>query len=189
MYIFFLASILITIFCYGKTREYIPSSYELQLEIADLKHQIHTFEVDMQLMEEKINTKKAPEPIDCKAIQSRMQMQENIIDKLSSEIKNLKKDIQYLLADLNKIHTQLITHEKSLQNVSELKNTLADLLKKIHSSTTKTRVKSYKVQVGDSLEKIAKLHYVSVEALKANNKLIRDTIFPGQELQIPHDTK
>ena len=83
----------------------------------------------------------------------------------------------------------MTTHENRLQSVSELKNTLADLLTKIHSSTTKTRVKSYKVQGGDSLEKIARLHHISVEALKANNKLIKDTIFPGQELQIPHDTK
>ena len=116
-------------------------------------------------------------------------MQENTVDKLSSEVKILKKDIQQFLEHLNKVNTQLVTHEKGLQNVSELKKTLADLLKKIHSSTTKTRVKSYKVQAGDSLEKIARLHHVSVEALKANNKLIRDTIFPGQELQIPHDTK
>lgn len=181
---FLLACILLTTFCYGKTHEYNPSSYELQLEIADLKHQIRTFEVDMQLIEEKI-----PEPIDCKALQSRIQMQENTIDKLSSEIKNLKKDIQQLLEHLNKINTQLTAHENRLQNVSELKSTLADLLKKIHSSTIKTRVKSYKVQGGDSLEKIARLHHVSVEALKANNKLIKDTIFPGQELQIPHDTK
>lgn len=186
---FFLACMLITTFCYGKTREYSPSSYELQLEIADLKHQIRTFEVDMQLMEEKIDAQKTPEFIDCKALQSRIQMQENTIDKLSSEIKILKKDIQQLLEHLNKVNTQLIIHENGLQNVSELKNTLADLLKKIHSSTTKTRVKSYKVQAGDSLEKIARLHHVSVEVLKANNKLIRDTIFPGQELQIPHDTK
>lgn len=189
MHILFLACALITTFCYGKTREYIPSSYELQLEIADLKHQIRTFEVDMQLMEEKIDTQKPPEFIDCKTLQSRIQMQENTIDKLSSEIKVLKKDIQQLLEHLNKVNAQLITHEKGLKNISELKSTLADLLKKIHSFTTKTRVKSYKVQVGDSLEKIARLHHVSVVALKANNKLIKDTIFPGQELQIPHDTK
>ncbi|MCL6755792.1 MAG: LysM peptidoglycan-binding domain-containing protein [Candidatus Rhabdochlamydia oedothoracis] len=185
----FLTCMLITTFCYGKTREYIPSSYELQLEIADLKHQIRTFEVDMQLMEEKIDAQKTPVFIECKELQSRMQMQENTIDKLSSEIKNLKKDIEQLLEHLNKMNTQLIAHEKGLQNVSELKNTLADLLKKIHPSTTKTRVKSYKVRAGDSLEKIARLHHVSVEELKANNKLIKDTIFPGQELKIPHDTE
>ena len=186
---FFLACVLITSFSYGKntTREYSPSSYELQLEIADLKHQIRTFEVDMQLMEEKIDAQKNLKAIDCKELQSRIQTQEGLIDKLCFEMKTLEKNIQQLLEQQSKISTQLITHEQRLQSVSELKNTLADLLKKIHSS--KARVKSYKVQVGDSLEKIARLHHVSVEALKANNKLIKDTIFPGQELQIPHDTK
>jgi N-acetylmuramoyl-L-alanine amidase len=43
------------------------------------------------------------------------------------------------------------------------------------------------VQAGDSLEKIARKHLISVEALKAFNKLKNDTIFIGQELQIPHD--
>lgn len=189
MNIFFIACTLITTFCYGKTREYSPSSYELQLEIANLKHQIRTFEIDMQLMEEKIDVHKNPACMDCKVLQSRVQAQENTIDTLSSEIKTLKKDIHQLLEHLNKVNTQLISHEKGLQDVFELKNTLADLLKKIHASTTKTRAKSYKVQAGDSLEKIARLHHVSVEALKTNNQLIKDTIFPGQELQIPHDTK
>ena len=183
---FFLACMLITTFCYGKTREYNPSSYELQLEIADLKHQIRTLEVDMQLMEEKIDAQKTSES---KTLQSRIQTQEEVIDKLCSKIQILEKNIEQLLKHQNEINTQLTTHENRLQSVSELKNTLADLLKKIHSSTTKIRARSYKVQGGDSLEKIARLHHVSVEALKANNKLIKDTIFPGQELQIPHDTK
>lgn len=183
---FFLSCILITTFCYGKTREYNPSSYELQLEIADLKHQIRTLEVEMQLMEEKIDEQKASES---KVLQSHIQIQEEVIDKLCSKIQIFEKSIEQLLEHQNKINTQLTTHENRLQSVSELKNTLEDLLTKIHSSTTKTRVKSYKVQGGDSLEKIARLHHISVEALKANNKLIKDTIFPGQELQIPHDTK
>lgn len=186
---FFLACVLLTTFCYGKnTREYSPSSYELQLEMAELKHQIHTLKVDMQLVEEKVNEQKNPElPVDCKALQSRIQVQENTIDNLSSKINNLEKYIQQLLEQQNKTEVQLKTHETRLQNVSELKNTLANLLKRINASTIKA--KSYRVQSGDSLEKIARLHHVSVEALKANNKLISDTIFIGQELQISHDTK
>ena len=186
MNIFCFVCMLITALCYGKTREYNPSSYELQLEIADLKHQIRTLEVDMQLMEEKIEAQKTSES---KVLESRIQIQQNTIDKLYSEMQILEKNIQKLLEYQSKISTQLTSHENRLQSISELKSTLAELLKKIHSSTTKTRVKSYKVQGGDSLEKIARLHHVSVEELKTNNKLIKDTIFPGQELQIPHDTK
>lgn len=186
---FFLTCLLITTFCYGKAaREYSPSSYELQLEITELKHQIHTLKVDMQLMEEKVDTQKNPELlVDYKALQSRIQRQENTIDHLSSGIKNIKRSIQQLLDHQNKTEIQLNAHENRLQNVSELKNTLATLLKKMHSSATKKQ--SYRVKSGDSLEKIAKLHHISVETIKTNNKLTSDTIFIGQELQISHDTK
>ncbi|MGL5626980.1 MAG: LysM peptidoglycan-binding domain-containing protein [Candidatus Rhabdochlamydia sp.] len=186
---FFLTCLFITTFCYGKnTREYTPSSYELQLEITELKHQIRTLKVDMQLIEEQVNAPKNPELlIDCKALQLRIQRQENTIESLSSGIKNVERSIQQLLEHQNKTEAQLTAHENRLQNVSELKNTLANLLKKMHSSTTKKQ--SYRVQAGDSLEKIAKLHRISVETIKANNKLTSDTIFIGQELQISHDAK
>lgn len=186
---FFLTCLLITTFCYGKnTCEYTPSSYELQLEVTELKHQIRTLKVDIQLMEEKVDAQKNPELFaDCKALQLRIQRQENTINGLSSEIKNMERSIQQLLEHQKKTERQLNAHESRLQNVSELKNTLANLLKKMHASTTKKQ--SYRVQAGDSLEKIAKLHRVSVETIKANNKLTSDTIFIGQELQISHDTK
>lgn len=190
---FFFACICILLnpLCHGKnTREYTPSSYELQLEIAELKHQIRTLKVDLQLIEEKISTQKNTDLLaDCKTLPSRIQIQENTIDNLSSTIKNLEKYVQQLLEHQNNTDTQLQTHENQLQNVSELKNTLANILKKMNSTTEKKRVKSYRVQAGDSLEKIARRHLVSVEALKASNKLTSDTIFIGQELQIPYGTK
>lgn len=177
--------------CYGKNaREYTPSPYELQLEIAELKHQIRTFKVDLHLIEEKISAQeKTDSPADYKDLQSRIQAQENIIDNLSSTIKGLEKYVKQLLEHQNNIDSQLQTYASQLQNVSELKNTLAHILKKMDSTTGKPRLRSYRVQAGDSLEKIARRYLVSVESLKASNKLSNDTIFIGQELQIPHGTK
>lgn len=191
IYFFSCICILITSFCYGKsTREYTPSSYELQLEIAELKHQIRTLKVDLELIEEKATPQKAPALLaDYQALQSRIHVQEKTIDQILLALKKLEKSIQQILEHQDKTEAQLKNHENRLQSVSELKNTLANLLKKMQTATTKTRVKSYRVQAKDSLEKIARLHLVSVEALKANNKLTSDTIFIGQELQIPHDTQ
>lgn len=191
IYFFSCICILITPFCYGKsTREYTPSSYELQLEIAELKHQIRTLKVDLELIEEKATPQKTPELLaDYQALQSRIHVQEKTIDQISLALKSLEKSIQQILEHQDKTEAQLKNHENRLQSVSELKNTLTNLLKKMQTATTKTRVKSYRVQAKDSLEKIARLHLVSVEALKASNKLTSDTIFIGQELQIPHDTQ
>ena len=44
---------------------------------------------------------------------------------------------------------------------------------------------TYKVQPGDSLEKIARLHKVSVQALRDANQLTNDRILIGQTLKIP----
>ncbi len=46
-------------------------------------------------------------------------------------------------------------------------------------------LKSYRVKPGDSLEKIAKRHKISLESLKKANSLSDDRIMIGQDLQIP----
>jgi len=43
----------------------------------------------------------------------------------------------------------------------------------------------YKVKNGDSLEKIAKNHHTTIQALKVANQLSNDRIVVGQTLQIP----
>ena len=43
----------------------------------------------------------------------------------------------------------------------------------------------YKVKPGDSLEKIARTHKISVEKIKKLNGLDQDLIVVGQELKIP----
>lgn len=47
------------------------------------------------------------------------------------------------------------------------------------------KTRSYTVQDGDSLWKIAKRHKISTEALRKHNKLTKDLLRPGMVLQIP----
>ena len=42
----------------------------------------------------------------------------------------------------------------------------------------------YIVKSGDTLEKIAKLHGTSIQAVRTANKMKKDMIFPGQKLQL-----
>jgi LysM repeat protein len=49
-------------------------------------------------------------------------------------------------------------------------------------STQKPRV--YVVKAGDTVEKIARMHRTSVEAIKAENKLKNHLLKPGQQLRV-----
>ncbi|WIK66251.1 LysM peptidoglycan-binding domain-containing protein [Globicatella sanguinis] len=53
------------------------------------------------------------------------------------------------------------------------------------SETTASQEQTYDVVEGDTLNKIAEKHGVTVEALKAANELTDDNIFVGQTLKIP----
>lgn len=53
------------------------------------------------------------------------------------------------------------------------------------SETTASEEQTYEVVEGDTLNKIAEKHGVTVEALKAANNLTDDNIFVGQTLKIP----
>ena len=65
---------------------------------------------------------------------------------------------------------------------------LADLkssLKTLTTSIAKEMTTIYIVKSGDSLEKIARNHKISTEALKKANQLSQNKILVGQELIIP----
>lgn len=75
---------------------------------------------------------------------------------------------------------------KSMVEVWEAKETARELATKpLEATSSSDSDKTYKVQSGDSLEKIAKAHKVSVQSLRAANQLTGDRILIGQTLKIP----
>jgi hypothetical protein len=58
-----------------------------------------------------------------------------------------------------------------------------DVIKVVEPTTERKR--TYTIQPGDNLWKIAKKHKVSIEALRKHNKLTSDKLRPGKELEIP----
>lgn len=73
---------------------------------------------------------------------------------------------------------------QSMMEVWQAKETAKEIVKDITNKANESG-KTYKVQSGDSLGKIAQNHKVSVQALRDANQLTNDRIIIGQTLKIP----
>lgn len=93
-----------------------------------------------------------------------------------------KEKIAELEATIEAQNQHMVTLETGLESILEIIQ--AKSPSKTSNSISSTG-KTYKVQPGDSLDKIARLHKISVQALKDANQLTKDRILVGQSLQIP----
>lgn len=131
-------------------------------------------------------------------------------ETLNQSLKNLETMFRGLMADVRQIKTQANESVNVLgqyqQKITELENliqtqnqqmqnfeaALQSMMEVWEAKETAKEIASrplegqtYKVQSGDSLEKIARLHKVSVQALREVNQLTNDRIIIGQTLKIP----
>ncbi len=93
---------------------------------------------------------------------------ETVIDAQKSQLSNLEEAV------------------RSLMDIMQVKESLSD--KKVAQNDNVEKVESggvYRVQAGDTLEKIARRHNITIDALKEKNNLTRDRIIVGQKLTIP----
>jgi LysM repeat protein len=159
---------------------------DLRMEVADLKHALHATEVEVKILEERVEaaegkatTVKIDETADLK---KKISALERSIDKINGEIRSLASYTSQTTASLSQYREQILMLDRKLDEVAKLRSTLSELsqsARQYESSAT------YRVKTGDSLEKIARKYQVSVEALKQENKLSSDKIIVGQELSIP----
>lgn len=134
-------------------------------------------------------------------------------ETLNQSLTNLETMVRGLMNDLRQIKTQSNDSVTVLgqykQKISELENLLQvqnqhmqnleaalqsmmevwqakEAAKEIVNKANEPGpVRNYKVQPGDSLEKIARSQKVSVQALREANQLVNDRILVGQNLKIP----
>lgn len=76
---------------------------------------------------------------------------------------------------------------QSMMEVWQAKESAKEMINKASEATNKPGEsgRTYKVQAGDSLEKIARTQKVSVQALREINQLTNDRILVGQTLKLP----
>ena len=142
---------------------------ELKGDIADLKHTLHATEVELKLLEEKIENQELA--------QKKIAAFEKSLDRLSGELKSLSAFATQTTTSLSQYRDHISEIDRKLSEISNLRATLSQI-----SKSYTTQEQTYQVKSGDSLEKIAKKFEISVETLKKNNHLTSDRIVIGQQL-------
>jgi LysM repeat protein len=187
-----------------------PEMDELRIELDDLKHALNTTQVELRLLDERLgkqdkaltsvkgqNQGKEASSLSLltaqvSTLEKKVSTLERTLEKAANDLRTLSTSVNQTLSKLQNLETDLSTHDKRLEEVSKLKGTLTSISKAIGQRTTSepssTPTKSYRVKAGDSLEKIARLHHVSVDTIRKINNLSNDKIVVGQELRLPDDS-
>jgi LysM repeat protein len=156
-----------------------PAINDLRMEIADLKHALHGTEVEIKLLEERVESAEGTHTTtslhETSDLKRKISALEKNIDKLAADIRSLTHFSTQTSSTLSVYRDQICTIDNKLDEIAKLRSTLSQL----------SKPSSYQVKAGDSLEKIARKYQVSVEQLKQENHLSSDRIVIGQELAIP----
>lgn len=179
--------------------------HEMQTNLDDVKHGINCFQTELQILDGRIKyyeqTFASLKPHD-------LEKQQAKLDQLSLQVQALEKkwascdkiqqkDTQELREisshahettsalsqfrdRIGELEQEILAQNRRFDELAKLKGHIESLSKGISGE-----VKLYKVKAGDSLEKIARTHKISVEKIKKLNDLDHDLIVVGQELKIP----
>ncbi|HSW72039.1 MAG TPA: LysM peptidoglycan-binding domain-containing protein [Chlamydiales bacterium] len=184
---------------------------EMRTKVDDLRHDIHCFKTEMEILEGKI---KHHENTLCQLKVGYVEKQEERWENMFKEMQEIKKklvqveqgrqnelkDIKQLSSHANEttfsltqfkekieeLEKQFSLHSRKYDEMLKLKGTLETLSLNLQKeSNDSPLIKIYKVRAGDSLEKIAKAHQTNSQYLKKINQLEKDLIQVGQEIKVP----
>lgn len=167
----------------------IQSSYSrLQHQVSNSKSEIKTFEerlINFELMLESLREELAGSKEQQKeTIQARSHSLELRIASLEQTSKALSSDLKKMSDHLQENKQKLLEMDK---NFSNLQSAVASLIEAFQEKTEGNATR-YTVKNGDSLDKIAKAHHTSVQAIKEYNGMNSDKIIVGKTIKIPPRT-
>ncbi len=177
---------------------------EMRLEIGDLRHAIQGQRTEITLLQDRLRdqegmtdtalkTRSRLEPLvqQLASLEKKFLLLERQQDRILSDLKMLGKhhdqsgtSLQAMQEKLRVLQLEIEQHAARLNDIVQLKSTLNQVSRAISDKNAPAQAKRYRVKSGDSLEKIAKQHGISVSELKKLNNLNTDKILAGQELLI-----
>lgn len=196
------ALLLVSCDAVSKSSDQQVALQNIKADLEDLKHQMHNVSMDISIIEEKVNN----QDLEFASFQDRLAagnqaqqrvMKGSLVDvesKLDSldkfqvgtlqDIRNLKENFNSLNSSLSQYKDKLNVAEK---NVSSLKTALESIMAVVQRDINISGNSiTYKVQAGDSLDRISRRYNTTVEAIKKINDLDSDLIVIGQELRLPN---
>ncbi len=172
---------------------------EMRIELADVKHTLKGYQVELNILEEKLKNQTAAKP-DAKlkdvsgqlaALERKVAQLEKVQEKALADLRGLSghanqtsSAFEQVRKKLFDIEQEIATQSHRLDEVGKLKGTLTSISK---AMAQKPSSKTHRVKPGETLEKIARLEGTSVDALKKLNHLQHDRIFVGQEIKLPDE--
>lgn len=187
---------------------------ELRDSIDDLRHEVNNHEAELRTFDEKLNNQdgrmdsllqqiessvRANKDLlkgETGSLEERVASQESLNKGIVADMKLLKShanDTATIIGQykqkLGELEKMIEAQNRSLDALQNAIQALADAMQVKHGAVAlETSVeggKMYKVKPGDSLEKIAKAHQTTIQAIKELNGLTKDRIVVGQSLKIP----
>jgi LysM repeat protein len=185
----------------------VPSGHavvadELRIELDDLKYALHTTQVDLGLLSErlqkqgtlvhKVQDQQTPSSSQLASLEKKVLHLENLLEKMAGDVRAMHQSLHQTLSKIHSLETHISQHEKRLDEVTKLKGTLTSISKAIGQRSisdggASSAKKTHQVKAGDSLGKIAHLHQIPIETLRKINHLSTDKILVGQELKLDED--
>ena len=151
---------------------------EMHTEIAELKHSLHSTEIELKLLQENLEHQ----------TDTKVGQVSELVEEMSKKISMLSKNHDKLCADLK----SLAAHAgQTTTALSQYRTKIQELEKSLslaqRQQKQEKKEEHYRVQSGDTLEKIARLHHTTVQHLKVLNGLQGEIIYVGQLLKISKD--
>lgn len=185
---------------------------DLRTAIDALRHEVENHETELQMFTERVDNQEETvaslrqQVLD--ANQANKELVKGNASGFDSKLSAIEASNKGLIADLvqlkshaNDTSTTLTQYKQKLgeleqliilqnQNIENLQSAVRSLTEAIQlkdslPSTAESTGKTYRVQPGDSLEKIARKHNTTIQAIKDLNHLTSDRIIVGKTLQIP----
>jgi LysM repeat protein len=171
-----------------------------EVEIRAFENRLHTQETMMETIREQLTNSVETQNELSKTQIVHLECRTNTLDETlkalvtdmrqmrgqSNELVTITTQYKLKLAEFEKLMEAQNRHMKSLETAL---NAMMEVLQAKSTSEKGFRAEespgTYKVQSGDSLEKIARLHKVSVQAIRDLNSLNNDRIVIGQTLIVP----
>jgi LysM repeat protein len=173
-----------------------PAIIALETELSALNRTLQQQATELALLQDRLNEQESISkqrnrdafPLNTRLnnIEQKISLMEKEEDRTRIELGRSKQIHEEFRAEQSRLKQELISCQQQLaQALRELKSTLTAISQEISQSGTETRStppQRYRVQSGDTLEKISKQHDVTIADLKRLNQLRNDTILVGQEL-------
>lgn len=199
---------------YGKQEETSATLREVLVALDDLRHEVRNHEAEIRTYEEKTQNleeiidslrKQVNDGLQAmreslknhtSALDAKMANQESASKGLTANLQNHASDSAAALTDYKKriadLEKTIDIQSRNIENLQMALKSMTEALqvkepfqKEPIQEVSKPTDKIYRVQPGDSLDKIARKNQTTVKKIKELNNLTRDQINVGQKLYMP----